>query len=200
MKSLNDTLLKVAARRQATIKISEIVVELLQNLGEDPTRGGLVDTPSRVAKAWLDWTDGYDIDPAVILKDFEDGSQKYDEMVLEKGIWFYSHCEHHLAPFFGVAHVAYIPNGRIVGLSKISRLVDVFAHRLQVQERMTVQIADALMDHLHARGAAVSIEARHLCMESRGVRKPGVVTVTNALRGVFKDDPSARNEFLQSVK
>lgn len=172
----------------------------LRLLGEDVIRPGLVETPERATKAWLKWTEGYKMDPSKVLKEFEDGGERYDEMIMVKDIPFYSHCEHHLAPFFGHAHIAYIPNGRIVGLSKLSRLLDVFARRLQVQERLTAQVADALMDHLHARGAAVSIQARHLCMESRGIQKQGSVTVTNVLRGVFIEDPAARAEFLEGVR
>lgn len=173
---------------------------LLTAIGENPGRGGPRETPARVARAWQDWTAGYKQKPEDILKAFEDGGERYDEMITVKNIPFYSHCEHHLAPFFGVAHIAYIPNGRIVGLSKLSRLLDVFAKRLQVQERLTAQVADAIMDHLHAKGAAVSISARHLCMESRGIQKQNSETVTNVLRGVFLEKDAARAEFLASVR
>jgi GTP cyclohydrolase I len=175
-----------------------IVRDLLQYLAhENPDRPGLVETPARVAKAWKHWTSGYAIDPASVLKTFEDGAEGSDEMVIVKGIPLYSHCEHHLAAIFGTATVAYIPDGRIVGLSKISRLVDVFARRLQVQERMTVQIADALVEHLAPRGVGVRISARHLCMESRGICQQGHHTITTALRGVlFEGAPRA--EFLQA--
>lgn len=176
------------------------VRRILQYVGEDVNRGGLLETPTRVAKAWRHWTRGYNQDPNEILKAFEDGGESYDEMVLVRHIPFYSHCEHHLAPFFGTADIAYIPNGRIVGLSKVSRLLDVFAARLQVQERLTAQVADALFDGLDAKGAAVSIRARHLCMESRGICKQGHETVTNALRGVFKQNLEVRAEFLATVK
>lgn len=176
------------------------VRRLIQQIGEDPDRGGLLETPERVARAWTDWTRGYGQDPAEVLKVFEDGGEGYDEMVMVKDLPFYSHCEHHLAPFFGTASIAYIPNGKIVGLSKLSRLLDIFSRRLQVQERMTAQVADALMEHLDARGSAVSVRARHLCMESRGIQKQGSETITNALRGVFKEDAAARAEFLASVR
>jgi len=172
------------------------ITRLLQQIGEDPKRGGLLETPSRVAKAWQHWSSGYGVDPSTVLKEFEDGGETYDEMIVVKDIPFYSHCEHHLAPFFGTANIGYIPNGKIVGLSKLSRLLDVFANRLQVQERLTAQVADALMDSLQPRGAAVSIRARHLCMESRGIKRQGSETVTNVLRGVFRDDAAARAEFL----
>lgn len=163
---------------------------------ENGVRGGLQETPMRVAKAWEHWTSGYHIDPADVLKTFEDGAEGVDEMVLVKDIPFYSHCEHHMAPIFGTATIAYLPYGKIVGLSKLSRLLDIFARRLQVQERLTCQVADALMEHLQPRGCGVVIRARHLCMESRGVCQQGHHTVTSALRGLFKDDQSVRSEFL----
>lgn len=159
-------------------------------------REGLLETPERVAKAWEFWTSGYAKDPAEILKSFEDGADGYDEMVMVRDIPIYSKCEHHLADIFGTATVAYIPNGRVVGLSKLSRLVDMYARRLQVQERMTVQIADALQEHLNPLGVGVLLRCRHLCMESRGVCQQGHHTVTSALRGALKDDPAARGEFM----
>lgn len=169
---------------------------LLRMIGEDATREGLQDTPKRVVKAWDHWTRGYYMDPSDILKVFEDGAQSYDEMVLVRDIPIYSKCEHHLADIFGTACIAYIPDGKIVGLSKLSRLADCFARRLQVQERMTVQIADALVEHLQPKGVGVMIRARHMCMESRGICQQGHHTVTTALRGVIKHDASARAEFL----
>lgn len=176
--------------------ISLTVHHLLRRIDPDPNREGLDETPARVAKAWGFWTKGYAENPADILKVFEDGAANYDEMVSVVNIPVYSHCEHHLAPIFGVATVAYIPNGRIVGLSKLSRLVDCFARRLQVQERLTTQIADALDEHLRPRGVGVWISARHMCMESRGICQQGHHTVTTALRGVIKEDSRARAEFL----
>lgn len=176
------------------------VIGLLTAIGEDPNREGLQDTPARVMKAWRQWTSGYEQDPADILRTFRDGGETYDEMVLVRAIPFYSHCEHHLAPFFGTADIAYIPNGRIVGLSKLSRLLDIYAKRLQVQERLTGQVVDALMDHLQPKGAACTIRARHLCMESRGICKQGHETITNALRGVFLEDGKARAEFLSMTR
>lgn len=163
----------------------------------DPTRGGLQDTPKRVAKAWAEWTSGYGQDPAEVLKTFDDGAENVDEMVLVRDIPVYSHCEHHLAPIMGVAHVAYIPNGKIVGLSKLARLVDMYARRLQVQERMTNQIADAIQNTLAPQGVGVILKCRHMCMESRGIRTPGAMTVTSALRGCVKDEPDCRAEFLE---
>lgn len=173
---------------------------LLQYIGEDPRRGGLVETPDRWLKAWRFWTKGYQEDPAKIMKVFEDGGENYDQMVLVKDIPVYSHCEHHLAPIFGVAHVAYIPSGKICGLSKLNRLVDCFARRLQVQERLTAQIADSLVETLNPNGVAVRLQCRHMCMESRGICQQGHSTVTTALRGVFRDDNAAKGEFLDAIK
>lgn len=178
----------------------DIVVRLLQHIGEDPCRGGLVDTPRRVLKAWQHWASGYGADIPSILKTFEDGADSCDEMVVVKDIPFYSHCEHHLAPFFGTVTVAYVPNGKIVGLSKLSRVVSAFARRLQVQERLTNQIADALQDHLAPLGVGIVVTARHLCMESRGIEQQGSITITSALRGVMRDSASARSEFLALSK
>lgn len=177
----------------------DIVVRLLQFIGEDVTREGLADTPKRFLKAWREYTRGYHLEPAEVLKTFEDGAHGVDELVMVRDIPVYSMCEHHMAPFFGRAHVGYIPDGKILGLSKFARLVDVFARRLQVQERLTTQIADSLRDALDPRGVAVVLECRHMCMEARGVQAQGSVTTTSALRGVFKHDASARSEFLRLV-
>ena len=171
------------------------VRRLIQYAGDDPTRGGLIETPARVAKAWRHWCSGYDTNPASLLKTFEDGAEGANEMVLVRNIPFFSHCEHHMAPFFGTATVGYIPNGKIVGLSKLNRLVDCFARRLQVQERMTTQIADAIADNLEALGVGVIVTARHLCVESRGVAHHGSDTTTSALRGVMVEGRQ-RQEFL----
>lgn len=173
------------------------IVRLLQFVGEDAGREGLLETPKRVTKAWAHWCSGYGKDAASLLKVFEDGAEKYDQMVIVKDIPVYSHCEHHLAPIFGTASIAYIPNGKIVGLSKLSRLVDMFGRRLQVQERLTDQIADAIVDNLQPAGVGVIIKARHLCMESRGICQQGHHTVTTALRGAIKDEPQTRAEFLK---
>lgn len=180
--------------------IEDNIRRLLQFVGEDPNRGGLLETPRRVAKAWSHWTSGYGKEAKDLLKVFEDGADGCDEMVIVKDIPFYTHCEHHMAPFFGTATVAYIPNGRIVGLSKISRIVDMFARRLQVQERLTNQIADALAENLRPKGVGVVIKARHLCMESRGICQQGHHTITSALRGVLKEDEKARAEFMSLAK
>lgn len=168
-------------------------------IGEDVTRGGLIETPGRVVKAWEEWTGGYKQDPADVLKSFEDGAEGCDEMVLVKDIPVYSHCEHHLAPFFGVAHVAYLPEDRIVGLSKLPRLVDVYAKRLQVQERLTNQIADALDKGLKPKGVGVIVECRHLCMESRGIKRQGASTTTSAMRGAFRNQ-ATRQEMLSLIR
>ena len=167
--------------------------------GREVLRPGMIETPARVAKAWMEWTSGYEADPELILKTFEDGAENYDEMVIVKEIPFYSHCEHHMAPFFGTAAIAYIPDGRIVGLSKLSRLLDCFARRFQVQERITQQVTGALMEHLQPKGAACVIRARHLCMESRGIKKAGSQTVTSSLQGVFRE-PAVRAEFFSLSK
>lgn len=176
--------------------IEDHIARLIQYCGEDPTRGGLVETPARVAKAFSFYTSGYDKDPETLLKTFEDGGENYDEMVTVKDIPFYSQCEHHLAPFFGTVTISYIPQGKIVGLSKLSRLADMFARRLQVQERMTNQIADAIMKHLKPRGVGVMVKARHMCMESRGVCQQGHHTITTSVQGAFRGDAATRQEFM----
>ena len=184
-----------------SLQIAEdLIREVLFQIGDQPKREGLTETPTRVAKAWDTWFSGYGQDPASILKTFEDGAEGVDEMVIEVDIPFYTHCEHHMAPFFGLASVAYIPNGRVVGLSKMNRLVDLFARRLQVQERLTNQVADALWDNLRPKGVGVLLRARHMCVESRGVQHRGCSTTTSALRGAIKDEPDARQEFLMLAK
>jgi GTP cyclohydrolase I len=187
-------------RLRNVVALKGLFTELFKYIGEDPERGGLLETPDRMAKAWAEWTSGYGTKPEDVLKTFEDGAEGVDEMVLVKDIPFYSHCEHHLAPFFGTATIGYIPQARIVGLSKLSRLTDIFARRLQVQERLTNQIADAIELHLQARGVGVIIKARHMCMESRGVCQQGHHTVTSALRGVMRDQPATRSEFIELAK
>lgn len=180
--------------------IVRATTKLIHGIGETFNRAGLRETPDRVAKAWEHWTQGYWQDPIAVLKTFKDGADGVDEMVFLGKIPFYSHCEHHLAPFFGVAHVGYIPNGAIVGLSKLPRLVEMYAQRLQVQERLCNQVADAMWEGLKPRGVGVVLQARHMCMESRGISKPGVVTVTSAVRGNFKDRPEVRAEFMSFVQ
>jgi GTP cyclohydrolase I len=169
---------------------------LLTSIGEDPDRPGLHETPARVAKAWKHWTSGYGQDPVEILKAFEDGAEQYNELIVVRNIPVYSHCEHHLAPFFGKATIGYLPNGKIVGLSKLTRLVDVFAKRLQVQERMTIQIANALMEALEPKAVGVVVKCRHMCMESRGIRTPGEETITSAMLGELQPNLALRTEFL----
>ena len=169
--------------------------KLLQFVGEDPNRGGLLETPARMVKAWRFWTKGYAEDPIAVLKTFEDGGEVYDELVHVGHIPFYSQCEHHLAPFFGEVFFGYIPDKKIVGLSKMNRLVDVFARRLQVQERLTSQIIDTFCGHLSPKGAGIVVRARHMCMESRGVCQQGCMTTTAAFRGAIKEQPAARAEF-----
>lgn len=176
---------------------TDVITRLLQLVGEDANREGLLETPARVVKAWKHWCSGYGKDAGKLLKVFEDGAEKYDQMVIVKDIPIYSHCEHHLAAIIGTASIAYIPNGKIVGLSKLSRLADMFARRLQVQERLTDQIADALVEHLQPIGVGVIIKARHLCMESRGVCQQGHHTITTALRGAIKNEAQTRSEFLR---
>lgn len=173
-------------------------VKLLEGVPADqPLREGLLETPERMAKAWTHWTRGYDIDIASLFKTFEEAADDYDGMVIVKDIPIYSKCEHHLADIFGTATIAYIPNGKVVGLSKLSRLADAFARRLQVQERLTTQIANALVEHLAPVGVGVVIRARHMCMESRGICQQGHHTITSALRGVIRDEASARAEFMR---
>jgi GTP cyclohydrolase I len=168
----------------------------LELLGEDPTRDGLHKTPSRVAKAMAWLTHGYQLDPRAVIGDalFE---EDHENMVMVRDIEMYSMCEHHMLPFFGKAHIAYIPQGRIVGLSKLPRIVEVFARRLQVQERLTEQIAQAIQDVLQPEGVGVVIECEHLCMMMRGVEKQNSRTITSALKGSFKTDPATRDEFLR---
>lgn len=168
----------------------------LSSIGEDPLRPGLVETPQRVSNAWKHWSSGYEKNPGEILKVFEDGAEEYNELIVVRGIPVYSHCEHHLAPFFGFATIGYTPNGRIVGLSKLTRLVDCFAKRLQVQERLTIQIAESLMAHIEPLAVGVVISCRHLCMESRGIRTPGEDTVTSAMLGELRTNLGLRTEFL----
>ncbi len=178
--------------------MEKIIHELLVKIGEDPNREGLQKTPARFAEAFKYLTKGYGEDPEALLTKavFE---EKYDEMVIVKNIDIFSMCEHHLLPFFGKCHVAYIPKGKIVGLSKISRVVEVFARRLQVQERLTCQIAETLMNVLHPDGVACVIEASHLCMVMRGVEKQNSTAVTSSMLGSFRSDPKSRSEFLNLI-
>ncbi len=179
-------------------QLSAHYAEILKLLGEDPAREGLVKTPERVAKAMAFLTRGYGQDPKEIIRSalFR---EEYKQMVLVKDIDIYSLCEHHMIPFYGKAHVAYIPNGQITGLSKIARVVECFARRLQVQERLTVQIRDCIQEALNPMGVAVVIEAGHMCMQMRGVEKQGATTTTSAFTGIFLRDPRTREEFLNLI-
>jgi GTP cyclohydrolase I len=172
---------------------------LLRWIGEDPTRPGLLATPDRVSRAYAEWFGGYGQVPVEILRATFDETGGYDEIVLLKDIDFASHCEHHLAPIVGRAHVAYLPDRRVVGISKLARIVDVFARRLQIQERMTAQIADTIQEVLEPRGVAVAIEAEHHCMKTRGVNKPGNLMTTSRLTGVFRENASIKREFLSLI-
>ena len=179
--------------------IKNLTKELLKEIGENPNREGLLNTPDRVSRSWEYLSKGYRQD----IKELINGAifnEKYDQMVAVKDIEFYSMCEHHLLPFFGHAHIAYIPNGKIIGLSKIPRVLDMFARRLQVQERMTQEVADMLNDVLEPKGVAVIIEAQHMCMQMRGVEKRQSYMSTSAMLGIFRDDDKTRKEFLDIVK
>ncbi|HYL09055.1 MAG TPA: GTP cyclohydrolase I FolE [Candidatus Udaeobacter sp.] len=179
--------------------IADLVESLLVELGEDPARQGLKATPDRVARALRELTDGYGVRPEDVIADaiFD---QDYDEMVVVKDITFFSLCEHHMLPFFGQVHVGYLPRGRVVGLSKIPRLIEVYAHRLQIQEQLTREIAEALNGALSPSGVGVVVEARHLCMEMRGVERPGGRMITSCMLGTFRRDPRTRSEFLDLVR
>src|SRR5918911_1028776 len=179
-------------------EIEEAVRAILENVGEDPEREGLIKTPTRVAKMYAELTAGYRVDPAALINDAI-FSVDYDEMVMVKDIDFYSLCEHHMLPFLGRVHVAYIPNGKVIGLSKIPRIVEMYARRLQVQERMTVQIADFIDAALKPLGVAVVAEGIHMCSVMRGVKKANAKMITSAMRGVFRSDPKTRAEFMGHV-
>jgi GTP cyclohydrolase IA len=172
---------------------------LLEWAGDDPSREGLIGTPARVVRAFEEFFGGYAVDPVELLQRTFAEVEGYDEMVVLKDIRFESHCEHHLAPIIGKAHVAYLPSNRVVGISKLARLVEVYAKRLQIQEKMTAQIANTLDEVLKPKGVAVVIEAAHQCMTTRGVHKPGVTMVTSRMLGAFRDDPSTRRELLAMI-
>jgi len=178
--------------------LEDSVKKILEHIGEDPQREGLLDTPRRVQKAWEFMCSGYTQDPKEIMQSALFSSSN-DEMVIVKDIEFYSMCEHHMLPIIGKAHIAYIPNGKVIGLSKIPRVVDVFARRLQIQEQLTEQIAEAITDAIAPKGVAVVIDARHMCMEMRGVQKICSTTITSALRGIFKKEKKTKDEFLSII-
>ena len=189
---MNQEPLIDSARVEAALR------ELLLSLGEDPSREGLVDTPRRIAEMYAEILGGRELDPTEYLKvGFE---VAHDEMVILRNIPFYSMCEHHFLPFHGEAHVGYVPDGRVVGISKLARVVEAFARRPQIQEQLTSQVANAIMDELHPDGVAVVVEAEHLCMTMRGVKKPGSRMVTSAMRGTFKKSDVTRGEFLSLVQ
>src|SRR6266852_3837773 len=180
--------------------LAETVAALLEQLGEDPDRDGLIETPHRVAESLRYLTEGYASDPETVVGDALFALDGYDDMVVVKDIAFYSLCEHHLLPFFGRAHIGYVPDGRVVGLSKLPRLVDAYSHRLQLQERMTREIAEAINTVVTPRGVGVVVEGRHLCIEMRGVEKESSQTVTSCMLGVFRSDQRTRAEFLSHIQ
>ena len=177
----------------------EAFVKIIKWIGEDPSREGLLSTPKRLVKAFKEYYKGYSEDPEKILEKTFGDVHGYDDMVIQKNISLQSHCEHHMAPIIGVAHIAYIPNKRVVGLSKLARVVEVFSKRLQTQERLTMQIANTLMRSLNAKGVAVSIDASHQCMTMRGIKKEQARTITNYYLGTFKEDLSYQNRYLRFI-
>ena len=195
VKNENQKNLDVVSDKEA----EEAFVKILKWIGEDPSREGLLETPKRVAKAFKEYFKGYKEDPKEILSKTFGDVNGYDDMVVQKNISVQSHCEHHMAPIIGVAHVAYIPKDRVVGLSKLARVVEVFSKRLQTQERLTMQIASTIMDSLDAKGVAVSIDSTHQCMTMRGIKKEQATTVTNYYLGKFKDDLSYQNRYLRFI-
>ncbi len=204
MDVLTDVKLKASGnkkpvRRPTRSEAEEAVKVLLSWAGDDPNREGLLDTPSRVVRAYQQWFKGYEEDPADLLKRTFEEVEGYDEMVVLRDIRFESYCEHHLAPIIGVAHVGYLPTDRVVGISKLARIVDAYAKRLQVQEKMNAQIANTLLDVLKPRGVAVVLEGEHHCMSTRGVHKPGVSMVTSTMLGEFRQNPATRKEFLDII-
>jgi len=180
-------------------EVEEAFVKIIRWIGEDPSREGLLSTPKRLVKAFKEYFKGYSEDPKKILAKTFGDVQGYDDMVIQKNISLQSHCEHHLAPIIGVAHIAYIPNSRVVGLSKLARVVEVFSKRLQTQERLTMQIANTLMEALDAKGVAVSIDAAHQCMTMRGIKKEQATTITNYYLGQFKEDLGYQNRYLRFI-
>ena len=200
MKLVKDTDNKELLSKEVSDKEAEQAFRtILSWIGEDPNREGLLETPKRVMKAFKEYFKGYNEDPGSILSKTFGDVHGYDDMVIQKNISVQSHCEHHMAPIIGVAHVAYIPKERVVGLSKLARVVEVFSKRLQTQERLTMQIAKTLMDSLEAKGVAVSIDATHQCMTMRGIKKEQATTITNYYLGQFKEDLSYQNRYLRFI-
>lgn len=188
-----------AVARPSQTEAEEAIRTLIRWAGDDPTREGLLGTPERVARAYREFFRGYDQDPETILKRTFEETDGYDEMIVLKDMRFESHCEHHLAPIIGRAHIAYLPRHRVVGISKLARLLDCYAKRMQIQEKLTAQIANTLQEVLQPRGVAVVIDAAHQCMTTRGVHKPGTSMVTSRMLGAFRTDPSTRREFLAII-
>ena len=200
MKLVKDTdQLKNKKHQISDEKAEEAIKTIIEWIGENPKREGLISTPKRVVKAFKEYFKGYSEDPKKYLSKTFTEVEGYDDMVIEKNISIRSHCEHHMAPIVGVAHVAYVPSTKVVGLSKLARVVEVFSKRLQTQERLTMQIARTIMDVLQPRGVAVTIDAAHQCMTNRGVKKENVTTVTNYFLGVFKEDLSFQNRYLRYI-
>ncbi len=200
MKLVKDTAeLKEKTSKISDKKAEEAVRTIIEWIGENPDREGLKSTPKRVIKAFKEYFQGYNDNPSNYLTKTFSEVDEYDDMVIEKNISIRSHCEHHMAPIIGVAHVAYIPSKRVVGLSKLARVVDAFSKRLQTQERLTMQVAKTIMDTLQPRGVAVTIDATHQCMTDRGVKKENTKTITNYFLGVFKDDLSFQNRYLRYI-
>ena len=187
------------APRPTRVEAEAAVRTLIRWAGENPDREGLLDTPKRVVKAYEEWFAGYGVDPVDMLQRTFEETEGYDEIVLLRDIRFESFCEHHLAPIIGKAHVAYLPSTRVIGISKLARLIEIFAKRMTIQEKMTAQIANTLDEVLQPKGVAVQIEAQHQCMTTRGIHKPGVSMVTSRLLGAFRSNPDTRNEFLAMI-
>ena len=200
MKLVEDTDNKILDAKKVSDKEAEEAFKtILTWMGEDPSREGLLETPKRVVKAYKEYFNGYSEDPNKILDKTFGDVEGYDDMVVQKNVSVQSHCEHHMAPIIGIAHVAYIPNERVVGLSKLARVVEVFSKRLQTQERLTMQIAKTIMESLDAKGVAVTIDSTHQCMTMRGIKKENATTVTNYFLGQFKEDLSVQNRYLRFI-
>ena len=200
MKLVKDTEQKNNKKQEISDKkVEEAIKTIIEWIGENPEREGLRSTPKRVVKAYKEYFQGYDLDPTEYLTKTFNEVEGYDDMIIEKDISIRSHCEHHMAPIIGVAHVAYIPSKKVVGLSKLARVVEAFSKRLQTQERLTMQIAKTVMDVLQPRGVAVTIDAVHQCMTNRGIKKENTTTITNYFLGAFKDDLSFQNRYLRYI-
>lgn len=199
MNIITPTRSRTSEQRPSRAEAEAAIRTLLLWAGDDPTREGLLDTPSRVARAYEEFFEGYNIDPVNLLERTFEETDGYDEIVLLRDIRLESHCEHHMVPIIGRAHVAYLPHRRVVGISKLARVVEAYAKRLQIQEKLTAQIANTIQEVLEPRGVAVVIEAAHQCMTTRGIHKPGVTMVTSRMLGAFRDDPATRRELLAMI-